>query len=370
MIRTAKKPSRTKWGVLAALVVLVLSAVALTGAPVARAGGSPATPSLRATYHMTPPSGWLSDPQRPVYVNGNYNFYYLHSSQDNGPGGWEHATTADTVTFNDQGTALPLASNFPVWTGSSVVDTNNTAGFGAGAIVALATQPTDGDPYQQSQYLWYSTDGGSTFTQYGAPVIANPDASNWFRDPKIVWDAANSDWVAVIGRQQKISFYTSPNLKTWTHQSDFSYTTPNIGGFECPDIFQIKASDGTWHWVLAGSMQGDYSGKPDTYAYWTGSWNGTTFAADQTDPQWLDWGWDWYAAVSWPDASNPDTSRYAIGWMNNWHYAPTPSRPTRPTATTARCQWCGSSRSRTRPEGSTASSHSRLQPSPITEQGS
>jgi levanbiose-producing levanase len=322
MIKMAMKPSKAKWTGVAALAVLALSAVALTGAPHALAGGSPAAPSLRATYHMTPPSGWLSDPQRPVSINGKYNFYYLHSTQDNGPGGWEHATTADTVTFNDQGAALPLATDFPVWTGSSVVDTNNTAGFGAGAVVALATQPTDGDPYQQSQYLWYSTDGGSTFTQYGAPVIANPDASNWFRDPKIVWDSADSDWVAAIGRQQKISFYTSPDLKTWTHQSDFSYTTPNIGGFECPDIFQMKANDGSWHWVLAGSMQGDYSSKPDTYAYWTGSWNGTSFTADQTDPQWLDWGSDWYAAVSWPDASNPDTSRYAIGWMNNWHYAP------------------------------------------------
>nr|WP_253257281.1 hypothetical protein [Arthrobacter sp. Hiyo1] len=90
---------------------------------------------------MTPPSGWLSDPQRPIYLNGKYNLYYLHSNQDNGPGGWRHATSSDTVAFNDQGDALPLQSNFPVWTGSSVIDTNNTAGFGAGAVVALATQP-------------------------------------------------------------------------------------------------------------------------------------------------------------------------------------------------------------------------------------
>ncbi|TFC00926.1 MULTISPECIES: GH32 C-terminal domain-containing protein [unclassified Cryobacterium] len=323
MIRALKRSSfAKKVGLLGLIVLLTISTIAVGRLAGAHATGSSTPSSLRAGYHLTPPSGWLSDPQRPVYVNGKYNFYYLHSSQDNGPGGWEHATSSDTAVWNDEGTALPQGTNFPVWTGSSVVDTNNTAGFGSGAVVALATQPTDGDAFQQSQYLWYSTDGGITFTQYGAPVIANPDSSDWFRDPKIVWDASNSKWVAVIGRQQKISFYTSPDLKTWTHTSDFAYTTPNIGGFECPDIFQIKASDGTWHWVMAGSMQGDYSGKPDTYAYWTGSWNGTTFTTDQTDPQWLDWGSDWYAAVTWPDQSNPDTSRYAIGWMNNWHYAP------------------------------------------------
>ncbi|UKA59311.1 glycoside hydrolase family 32 protein [Arthrobacter sp. FW306-2-2C-D06B] len=306
----------------AALTMFFTTTIVAGDLPGAGAVGSPTAPPMRAVYHMTPPSGWLSDPQRPIYLNGKYNLYYLHSNQDNGPGGWRHATSSDTVVFNDQGDALPLQSNFPVWTGSSVIDTNNTAGFGAGAVVALATQPTDGDAFQQSQYLWYSTDGGTTFTQYGAPVIANPDASDWFRDPKIVWDAAHSTWVAAIGRQQKITFYTSPDLKTWTHQTDFSYTTPNIGGVECPDIFQMKANDGSWHWIMAGSMQGDYSGKPDTYAYWTGTWNGSAFVPDQADPQWLDGGNDWYASVTWPDAASPDTSRYAIGWMNNWHYAP------------------------------------------------
>ncbi|MDQ4501366.1 GH32 C-terminal domain-containing protein [Sinomonas sp. ASV322] len=324
MARSATKPSKKARfsAVFAVLMMICASTLVTASLPGAGAVGSIVPPPMRAAYHMTPPQGWLSDPQRPIYLNGKYNLYYLHSTQDNGPGGWRHATSSDTVVFNDQGDALPLQTNFPVWTGSSVVDTNNTAGFGAGAVVALATQPTDGDAFQQSQYLWYSTDGGSTFTQYGAPVIANPDASNWFRDPKIVWDPTHSNWVAAIGRQQKIAFYTSPDLKTWTHQTDFSYTTPNIGGVECPDIFQMKADDGTTHWIMAGSMQGDYSGKPDTYAYWTGTWNGSSFVPDQADPQWLDWGYDWYAAVTWPDAANPDTSRFGIGWMNNWHYAP------------------------------------------------
>jgi levanbiose-producing levanase len=307
--------------------LVVLATVVLVGANVAvpfrlAGGGAPPDQSLRAQYHFTPPAHWLSDPQRPIYLNGQYNLYYLSSAQDNGKGGWHHATSTDNVVFKDVGTALPLAPNFPVWTGSGVVDTNNTAGFGAGAVVVLATQPTNGDPYQQSQYLWSSTDGGTTFTAYGAPVINNPGGSNWFRDPKIVWDAANNNWVAVIGQSQSLVFYTSANLKNWTYKSTFTYTTPNIGGFECPDIYQIKADDGTWHWVLGASTQGDYSNQPDTFGYWTGTWNGTSFVTDTANPQWLDWGWDWYAAISWPNQANPDSSRFATGWMNNWHYAP------------------------------------------------
>jgi levanbiose-producing levanase len=102
-----------------------------------------------------------------VFAGGKTNLYYLASALDNGPGGWHHVTTTDNVVFTDAGTAIPLSSRFPVWTGSSVVDTNNTAGFGAGAIVALATQPTDGDAFKQEQYLWYSTDGGDTLKRHG-----------------------------------------------------------------------------------------------------------------------------------------------------------------------------------------------------------
>lgn len=277
--------------------------------------------SLRAQYHLTPPDHWLSDPQRPIYKDGEYNLYYLYSNPNNSPGGWRHATTTDNVVFKDKGMSIPLTNGIPAWTGSTVIDENNTAGFGSGTIIALMTQPTQGDRYQQEQYLWYSTDGGNTYTPYGEAVIKNTSHTDWFRDPKIEWDTQRNEWVAAIGMQQAIVFYTSPNLKEWTYRSKLSYTDPNIGGMECPDLYQIKANDGTWHWVLGASVQGDYSGKVNTFVYWTGSWDGTTFTRDVQDPQWLDYGWDWYAAVSWPDHDQPDTTRYAIAWMNNWEYA-------------------------------------------------
>lgn len=298
-----------------------LAAFSAAGLPPQLAPSAAAAPSLRALFHLTPTSGWLCDPQRPIHAGGKYHLYYLKSDQNNAPGWWQHATTTDGVTFTDAGVAIPLGPNFPAWTGSLVVDENNTAGFGAGTIVALATRPTGGDRFDQEQYLYYSHDGGYTFTAYGAPVIDNPDHSDWFRDPKIHWDSAHHRWAAVIGRFQSAVFYTSTDLVHWTYRSTFTYTTPNIGGFECPDLFEMEADDGTWHWILGASMQGNYSGKPDTYAYWPGYFDGTTYHPDSRDPQWLDWGFDYYAAVTWPSQDAPRTKRFAIAWMNNWQYA-------------------------------------------------
>jgi sucrose-6-phosphate hydrolase SacC (GH32 family) len=297
--------------------------IGLVAAPMSSAIAlAPVGQSLRPVYHLTAPHDWASDPQRPIFVDGAYQFYYLYGDRESEGGSWRHASTTDNVVFKDEGIAIDKAPNtfFPVWTGSLVVDTENTAGFGAGAVVAFATQPTGGDRFDQEQYLWYSTDGGDSFTSYGV-VIDNPGNNDWFRDPKVVWDEANSEWVAAIGMYQKMQFFTSTDLKSWTYQSEFEYSSPNIGGMECPDIFQIKADDNTWHWVFGASMQGDYSGEPNTFAYWTGDWDGETFTPDDADPQWLDRGLDWYAQVSWPNNDSPDDSRYSIAWMNNWRYA-------------------------------------------------
>lgn len=291
-----------------------------------------AQPSLRAAYHLTPPAGWLCDPQRPVHVNGAYHLYYLHSGQNNGPGGWDHATTMDCVAFTHRGAALPLQPDFPVWSGSAVVDTANTAGFGADAIVVLATQPTGGIRKYQEQYLYWSTDGGYTFTALPDPVIVNTDGrtaitpaeienAEWFRDPKIHWDAARGEWVCVIGRARYAAFYTSTNLRDWQLKRNFDYPNHALGGIECPDLFQMTADEGTRHWVLGASMDAYGTGLPMTYAYWTGNWDGEQFIADDLNPQWLDWGWDWYAAVTWPVAGAQDHRRYAVAWMNNWKYA-------------------------------------------------
>lgn len=281
-------------------------------------------PTYRAAYHFTVPDKWKNDPQRPIYFDGKYHYYYLYNRDyPNGNGTeWRHATSKDLAHWKDEEVAIPKFTNKngDVWSGSVVIDTKNTAGFGKGAIVAIMTQPS-ADGGKQEQYLWYSTNKGKTFTSYSSqPVLANPGAKD-FRDPKIIWDRQAEKWVMALAEGSKIGFYESDNLKKWDYTGGF--LTENIGVVECPDLFQIRANDGMYKWVLGTSANGKSSGKPNTYAYWTGTYNGKEFVVDHSEPQWLDYGFDWYGGVTFEDGKANDKfkRRYALAWMNKWEYA-------------------------------------------------
>ena len=258
---------------------------------------SSSTQSLRARFHMTPPSGWLCDGQRPLRYDGTTFFYYLHADDNAGAGGWNLATTDDLVTFVDHQQVIESRGNEPVWTGSAVVDEDDTAGLGAGTLVVLATRLPDGQPIRQQQYMYFSRDGES-FSLRPDPVIANPDAdtavtaeevdnAEWFRDPKVTWDPDRSQWICVIGRRKYLSLYVSADLTDWTWASNFDYLrgdVPDLGGMECPDIFRIVADDGSAHWVLGASMDAYDAGLPTGYAYWVGRWDGANFTTDTLMP--------------------------------------------------------------------------------------
>ncbi|WP_312000678.1 glycoside hydrolase family 32 protein [Paenibacillus forsythiae] len=280
-------------------------------------------PTYRASYHFTTPDKWMNDPQRPIYLDGKYHYYYLYNRDYPGGNGteWRHATSTDLVHWQDEGVAIPKYTNRngDPWSGSVVVDEDNTAGFGKGALVAILTQPS-ADGGKQEQYLWYSTDKGAKFTAYrDTPVMPNPGTHD-FRDPKIIWDQESRKWIMTMAEGTKIGFYESSDLKDWRYTSGF--ITENIGLVECPDLYRMRADDGTYHWILGASANGKPEGKPNTYAYWTGSFNGKEFVPDRKDPQWLDYGFDWYAAVTFEDGAGGDkySHRYALAWMNNWDY--------------------------------------------------
>lgn len=279
---------------------------------------------MRPTYHFSVPDNWKNDPQRPIYLDGEYHYYYLYNADylEGGVGtSWRRATTRDHVEFRDRGEAIPKFSdaNGDCWSGSLVVDEQNTAGYGAGAVIALVTQAPEG---RQAQYLWYSTDRGRSFRPGGtAPVLANPGTPD-FRDPKVIWDSDRSRWFMANAEGQKIGFYASADLRSWTRVGEFVRT--DLGLLECPDIFRMTADDGTSHWILGTSANGKGRGLPATYAYWTGRFDGVSFVTDRDEPEWLDYGFDFYGAVTYPNhdrtgAEDP-TLRRAIGWANFWDY--------------------------------------------------
>ncbi|PKG24727.1 glycoside hydrolase family 32 protein [Niallia nealsonii] len=279
--------------------------------------------SYRADYHFTTPDKWKNDPQRPIYIDGLYHYFYLYNRdypKGNGTE-WRHATSEDLVHWKDEGIAIPKYTNKngDPWSGSVVVDEQNTAGFGKGALIAIVTQPSANNQ-KQEQFLWYSKDNGKTFISYSEkPIMKNPGTKD-FRDPKIIWDENHHKWIMLMAEGAKIGFYESSNLKDWHYMSGF--LTVDIGIVECPDLYLMRANDGTLKWVLGVSANGKSKAKPNTYAYWTGNFDGKQFFPDTSEPQWLDYGFDWYAGVTFEDGKTRDkySKRYAFAWMNNWDY--------------------------------------------------
>lgn len=314
-----------------ALFALFTVSLSLSGVELASANSSQFTrPSewspYRPAIHITPNRHWMNDPQRPFFLDGVWHFYYLYNADyptGNGTA-WYHMTSKDLVHWQEHGVAIDKYKNGlgDIQTGSAVVDSNNTAGFGAGAVIAIATQQHEG---VQRQSLFVSTDGGYHFKEYDDnPIMDNPGAEHW-RDPKVIWDKEHSQWLMALAEGNKIGFYSSPDLKHWTHQSDFQ--RDDLGLLECPELFQLSLDGGPSdiRWILASGANGFRTGKTTGTAYWIGSWDGKRFIPESEEPQWLDAGADFYATVSWQDsnleAKQRLESRYAIGWLNNWGYA-------------------------------------------------
>lgn len=203
-----------------------------------------------------------------------------------------------------------------IFSGSAVIDHHNTAGFGAGAIVAIYTQNGD----RQVQSIAYSTDNGRTFTKYENNPVLVSEARD-FRDPKVFWYEGTKRWIMVLAVGQEMQIFSSPNLKDWTFESCFGKGHGAHGNvWECPDLFELPV-EGTNEkkWVLLCSL-GDGPFGDSATQYFVGSFNGKEFVNESpSKTKWMDWGKDHYATVTWSDA--PDNRRIAIAWMSNWQYA-------------------------------------------------
>lgn len=293
------------------------------------------TPQFQEKYrpqiHFSPAEHWMNDPNGMVYYEGEYHLFYQHYPEASvwGPMHWGHAVSRDLVHWEHLPIALYPDSLGYIFSGSAVVDWNNTSGFGTSGNPPLIAFFTYHDPDKEqakavdveSQAIAYSTDKGRTWTKYtGNPVIQNPGICD-FRDPKVFWHAPSGQWIAALASGQEIRLFASPDCKNWSYQSSFGQGYGSHDGvWECPDLFPLKVKDSDEErWVLTVNINpgGPFGGSATQY--FVGDFDGKTFVTDQKKTLWVDYGRDNYAGVTWSDA--PDNRRIFLGWMNNWQYA-------------------------------------------------
>ncbi len=276
----------------------------------------------RPQFHYTPQKNWMNDPNGMIYVDGIYHLFYQHDNYDKvfSNMSWGHAVSIDLIHWKELPKAIVPDNDGlgMIFSGSAVLDKNNSAGFGANALVAFYTSTNP----QQQQSMAYSTDKGSTWTKYkGNPVIRNEkdDAvPNDFRDPKVMWFEKENKWVMTLATKDRITFYSSPDLKNWSKESEFGETLGAHGGvWECPDLFPLMLN-GKKVWVLLVSINPGGPNGGSATQYFTGDFDGKTFTPFETETKWMDYGTDNYAGVTY---SNTGDRKILIGWMNNWQYA-------------------------------------------------
>lgn len=270
----------------------------------------------------------MNDPNGMVYVNDTWHlfFQYYPDSTVWGPMHWGHAISKDLMHWEEQPIALYPDSLGYIFSGSVVADKNNSSGFGKDGQIPLVAIFTHHDPKGekegktdfQNQSIAYSLDKGNTWIKYASnPVLKNPGIKD-FRDPKVSWNEKANKWIMTLATKDRISFYSSPDLKQWHKESEFGETIGAHGGvWECPDLFPMT-DNGKTVWILLVSINPGGPQGGSATQYFVGDFDGKTFSTSQKDLRWIDAGTDNYAGVTW---SNSGDRRILLGWMSNWQYA-------------------------------------------------
>ncbi len=282
----------------------------------------------RPRIHFSPKQHWMNDPNGMVYDNGVYHLFFQYYPDSNvwGPMHWGHATSKDLIHWQQQPIALYPDSLGYIFSGSAVDDKNNTSGFGKNGkapLVAIFTQhdpvgEKEGTNNFQNQSIAYSNDDGNTWIKYkGNPILKNPGITD-FRDPKIMWYEDEKKWVMTLATKDRITFYSSPDLKNWMKESEFGQDIGAHGGvWECPDLISFD-DNGKTIWALIVNLNPGGPNGGSATQYFIGDFNGKTFTPFNNETKWLDYGPDEYAGVTW---SNTGNRKIFLGWMSNWLYA-------------------------------------------------
>lgn len=277
--------------------------------------------TYRPQFHFSPAINWCNDPNGLVYNKGTYHLFYQHNPFGNrwGHMTWAHASSKDLIHWKHLPVAIPEENGIMIFSGTCVVDKNNTSGFGKnGKVPMVAVYTGHIENKNQSQHIAYSLDDGLTWTKYANNPVLDLHKVD-FRDPKIFWYEPEKYWVmcVMLPVEHQVQFYSSPDLKKWTHLSDFGPAGDTSGVWECPDLtpVPVEGMPGKKKWLLQMSMNASMQ-------YFVGEFDGRNFVSEN-DPQKIyrpDHGPDYYAAITYnqlPDTHQPT----AIGWVNNWNYA-------------------------------------------------
>lgn len=282
------------------------------------------TEEYRPAFHFTPHKNWINDPNGLVYYEGEYHLFYQYNPHGKlwGHMSWGHAVSSDLIHWEELPVAMP-EREFMIFSGSVVVDWENSSGLGDGSeppLIAVYTAYHQG-PERQSQHVAYSHDRGRTWSEYsGNPVICLKQEH--FRDPKVFWHAASGAWIMVVAlpREHKAQIYRSNDLLSWHLASEFGPAGSVTGQWECPDLFEVPLEDSSrTAWVLKVDVDKDLVTSGSGAQWFAGSFDGFQFdpLPSKRAVQLADYGHDFYAAQTWSDLPEGTPNPIWIAWMSN-----------------------------------------------------
>lgn len=282
------------------------------------------TDYYRPEYHHTPLYGWMNDANGLVYKDGEYHLYFQYNPYGSKWGNmhWGHSVSKDLVHWQHLDPAIARDTLGHIFSGSTVIDKNNSAGYGKDAMIAFYTSASD--EHGQIQCMAYSNDNGRTYTKYEKNPILTPfDGLKDFRDPKVFWYEPAQKWYMIVSADKNMRFYSSTDLKQWEYLSQFGEgygVQPNQ--FECPDFIQlpVDGNKDNMKWVMIVNINPGCPFGGSATEYFIGDFDGKEFKCDtdKSVTKWLDFGKDHYATVCF---SNTGDRIIAVPWMSNWQYA-------------------------------------------------